>query len=301
MRVTAPYKEYLLNFSLPSRVSMIMGALALTLAACGDDPTTCPVPGEQQACVCPAGAIGTQSCQPDGDFSVCVCNTMPDAGAIDAGAMDAGAMDAGTDAGPQMTACDPNPCMNGGSCSEAGGSYSCMCPAGFLGDECQTVDVCAASPCGDNGTCAASGGSFMCTCDEGYSGELCDFFEEQTYGQMRNPSSDLCLDSFGRIGAAQMNTCHGERGNQEFIFNTRTGELRNPASGLCLDSFGRLGSAQMNTCTGAGGNQRWDVDRRGVYANPASGLCLDSFGRTGMAMVNGCNGIGGNQEFVGSP
>jgi hypothetical protein len=39
------------------------------------------------------------------------------------------------------------PCQNGGSCSSSGGSYTCACPAGYTGTNCETaVDLCA-SPC----------------------------------------------------------------------------------------------------------------------------------------------------------
>lgn len=275
-------------------------ALALTLGACGDDTSGCTTPGQQEACFCPSGSPGLQVCQPNGDYGACLCTTPMDAGAILDASFDAG-FDAGNDAGPMAMPCDPNPCMNGGRCSEAGDSYSCSCSDGFIGEECETVDACAGSPCGSNGTCTMSGSSFTCDCNDGHIGELCDMPEEQTYGQLRNPASNFCLDSFGRVGDAQMNTCHGLRGNQEFLYNVTTGQLRNPATDLCLDSFGRLGAARMNTCHGDGGNQEWVVDDLGVWQNPASGYCLDSFGRIGDAMVNGCNGIGGNQEFVGSP
>ena len=33
--------------------------------------------------------------------------------------------------------CATNPCMNGGSCVDGIGSYSCSCPTGYEGDQCQ--------------------------------------------------------------------------------------------------------------------------------------------------------------------
>jgi hypothetical protein len=40
----------------------------------------------------------------------------------------------GCEAGP----CSPNPCQNGGTCAEAGAGYTCTCPDGYQGDDCET-------------------------------------------------------------------------------------------------------------------------------------------------------------------
>ena len=34
--------------------------------------------------------------------------------------------------------CSPNPCLNGGSCSDGVNSYTCSCVAGYSGNNCQT-------------------------------------------------------------------------------------------------------------------------------------------------------------------
>jgi len=62
--------------------------------------------------------------------------------------------------------CDPNPCQNGGSCKNG----DCKCPAGFLGDKCQTKDPCSPNPCQNGGKC--DGGS--CTCPDGFLGDNCE-------------------------------------------------------------------------------------------------------------------------------
>ena len=33
--------------------------------------------------------------------------------------------------------CNPNPCLNGGTCSNDGDSYSCKCAEGFIGKICE--------------------------------------------------------------------------------------------------------------------------------------------------------------------
>ena len=34
--------------------------------------------------------------------------------------------------------CDPNPCENGGTCTDGINAYKCECLAGYEGDDCQT-------------------------------------------------------------------------------------------------------------------------------------------------------------------
>ena len=33
--------------------------------------------------------------------------------------------------------CESNPCKNGASCVDGIGSYTCNCPQGYTGDECE--------------------------------------------------------------------------------------------------------------------------------------------------------------------
>ena len=83
--------------------------------------------------------------------------------------------------------CDPDPCANGGACSEvaddaSGGAYTCACRSGYAGEECQRdVDECASQPCLNGGVCADSSvadssvaaDAFSCACVEGWKGETC--------------------------------------------------------------------------------------------------------------------------------
>ena len=66
----------------------------LALSACSEE--TCGVAGTTQACLCPTGAMGAQSCQADGTFSACGC---------DGPTVDAGPVDGGEDAGPPSAEC----------------------------------------------------------------------------------------------------------------------------------------------------------------------------------------------------
>ena len=61
--------------------------------------------------------------------------------------------------------CDPNPCQNGGHCTDQlHGLYECECPRGFSGQTCNILfDVCAPSqPCRNELTCTR--GMYNCNC-----------------------------------------------------------------------------------------------------------------------------------------
>lgn len=95
------------------------------------------------------------------------------------------------------------PCMNGGTCkSTAPDRYTCTCPEGFGGNNCDVVlNPCATDPCANGGKCrtvdavggangAGAGGSsfpgsaaqppmlvpkqFHCDCQPGWSGSTCN-------------------------------------------------------------------------------------------------------------------------------
>lgn len=36
--------------------------------------------------------------------------------------------------------CHPNPCMNGGTCTENGGGYDCACPTQYSGPNCESKE-----------------------------------------------------------------------------------------------------------------------------------------------------------------
>ncbi|KAL0966447.1 hypothetical protein UPYG_G00295410 [Umbra pygmaea] len=71
--------------------------------------------------------------------------------------------------------CLTNPCLHGGKCLPQGQGYSCYCPQGFTGENCEIdVDDCQSNPCLNGGTCIDKIDSFICLCLPSYSGDSCE-------------------------------------------------------------------------------------------------------------------------------
>jgi hypothetical protein len=77
--------------------------------------------------------------------------------------------------------CSPNPCLNGGSCSDNVHSHTCTCVDGYHGDNCEAEVVdydCNPDPCQNGGACVyhddRSGNPVECICPEGFEGARCE-------------------------------------------------------------------------------------------------------------------------------
>ncbi|CAL8281591.1 unnamed protein product [Lota lota] len=71
--------------------------------------------------------------------------------------------------------CVTNPCLHGGRCLPQGQGYSCYCPQGYTGENCEIdVDDCQSDPCENGGTCIDKIDSFVCLCLPSYEGEMCE-------------------------------------------------------------------------------------------------------------------------------
>ncbi|XP_061878722.1 neurocan core protein-like isoform X2 [Entelurus aequoreus] len=76
---------------------------------------------------------------------------------------------------PAVNPCVTNPCLHGGKCLPQGTGYSCYCPQGYAGENCEIdVDDCQSEPCENGGTCIDKIDSFLCLCLPSYGGDACE-------------------------------------------------------------------------------------------------------------------------------
>ncbi|TDH05541.1 hypothetical protein EPR50_G00123310 [Perca flavescens] len=75
----------------------------------------------------------------------------------------------------EVQPCVTNPCLHGGKCLPQGTGYSCYCPQGYTGENCEIdVDDCQSEPCENGGTCIDKIDSFLCLCLPSYGGDTCE-------------------------------------------------------------------------------------------------------------------------------
>ena len=71
--------------------------------------------------------------------------------------------------------CSPDPCENGGTCQDDINAYTCTCPIGYSGTDCEIkIDDCSPNPCENGGACDDGVNAYTCTCPIGYSGTNCE-------------------------------------------------------------------------------------------------------------------------------
>lgn len=76
--------------------------------------------------------------------------------------------------------CDPNPCQNGGDCSESGGVTTCDCAPGYEGPTCgDEIDECDPNPCKMNAPCTDMLADFSCACPAEVTGKMCELLRFQ--------------------------------------------------------------------------------------------------------------------------
>ncbi|XP_030844605.1 fibropellin-1 isoform X7 [Strongylocentrotus purpuratus] len=70
--------------------------------------------------------------------------------------------------------CSPDPCENGGTCSNGVNTFTCACHLGYTGPTCGTdINDCSPDPCENGGICSDGVNTFTCACYPGYTGPTC--------------------------------------------------------------------------------------------------------------------------------
>eukprot|EP00937_MAST-01D_sp_MAST-1D-sp2_P005276 g5276.t1 len=96
--------------------------------------------------------------------------------------------------------CAPNPCKNGGACTDGHESYTCTCEAHTSGTNCETKAACDSNYCNDRGT--VGGNKYDgCTCSDctgNYEGDRCN--------DKKACASDHCKNQ-GTLGGNLVDGC----------------------------------------------------------------------------------------------
>merc|ERR1711935_303934 len=73
--------------------------------------------------------------------------------------------------------CDPDPCKNGGTCSNLNGGFDCKCRDGYKGETCDEKKQCEPNPCKNGGICGEERNEKTPKCEcsgTGYNGPTCE-------------------------------------------------------------------------------------------------------------------------------
>ena len=193
------------------------------------------------------------------------------------------------------------PCINGGTCTDGVGTFSCSCLAGWEGDRCETdIDECAANggvgACLNGATCddSNSDGSiavdtYRCNCPAGYEGTNCetDTDECAPNGGVGNCLNGATCDDSNSDGTIAVGTyeCTCPAGYEGTNCETDTDECAaNGGVGACLngaicDDSNSAGGVAVDTyvCTCSPGYEgtNCETDTDECAANGGVGSCVN--------------------------
>ncbi|VDD92750.1 unnamed protein product, partial [Enterobius vermicularis] len=80
--------------------------------------------------------------------------------------------------------CASEPCMNNGTCIDAGPEFRCECSRGWKGARCELEDgLCALNPCHNDAHCVNLVADYFCVCPEGVNGKNCETAPNRCIGE----------------------------------------------------------------------------------------------------------------------
>lgn len=145
--------------------------------------------------------------------------------------------------------------MNNGTCVDGINTYTCLCPPGYTGSNCQfRINECDSNPCLNGATCSDRLGSYLCHCPYGFTGTRCESFVDWcSMGGISHTGSQLLPGQPGQGPCFNGATC--KQVNQTYQCTCApgwTGILCDVEMVSCKDAALRKGSAVSELCRHGG-------------------------------------------------
>nr|CUK27655.1 Serrate [Euperipatoides kanangrensis] len=97
--------------------------------------------------------------------------------------------------------CAAEPCQNGGTCAEITGGHLCSCTLGWIGTNCEiNIDDCVSAPCLHGGTCVDLVNAYQCLCPPEWEGNSCQLDANECVGSP-------CINAFSCKNLVGNYTC----------------------------------------------------------------------------------------------
>ena len=141
--------------------------------------------------------------------------------------------------------CVPDPCQNGGSCIEDTYNFRCVCTPQYTGNTCGVRRWCIPDPCQNGGTCTEEAHKFTCTCPPQFTGDTC----EQTVGCIPNPCQNdgTCTERPLEFNITEGSNCTRESGFN-FTETSNCTELHSTFTCTCPSNYIGIHCEQFDYC-----------------------------------------------------